>query len=130
MRVENLKVGQKAAEFLDNNYTCSQLVFLAIKDEFQELETVSEKMFAGFGGGRACTGNTCGTVIAATAIIYFFEIADNDNKNCIGCYKHFMKTLRLNMEVWLVMILWVLIFYARKMPVDIKLRSMSKSVNL
>lgn len=80
-------IGDLAGEFLDNHYTCSQAVFLALKSKFKELDKIDENIFAGFGGGFACTGNTCGSIVGATAVLSLYLIDKEDNNNRQELYR-------------------------------------------
>lgn len=62
-------IKQKSGDYLDEGYTCAQSVFKALKQEFDELNGIDDRVFGGFGGGFACRGTVCGTIVAATAII-------------------------------------------------------------
>lgn len=79
MDIESMK--SQAGFYLDNNYTCSQSVFKVFKDNYKELECFDEAMFAGFGGGFACKGKVCGTIVAATALISHFKLNRDEPKN-------------------------------------------------
>ncbi|WP_245612006.1 hypothetical protein [endosymbiont 'TC1' of Trimyema compressum] len=100
---ENYKsIGFVAAEFLDNDYTCLQSVFLALKSIFDELDKIDENIFSGFGGGFACTGNTCGTIVVQLQRFLYILLTRRIikiEKNCIHNCKSFMKISKKNLAV-------------------------------
>lgn len=85
MEVE--KYANKAVEYFDEGYNCSQAVFKAFKDNMEELKDIDDNLFAGFGAGFAGKGSLCGTLTAATAIISFYKMNRNDPKNRKALYE-------------------------------------------
>lgn len=63
------QAAELAREHLDNGYTCSQAVLLAVRGIVPRLSSADEAMFAGFGGGFGRTGRVCGAVVAATVAV-------------------------------------------------------------
>src|SRR5665811_1452730 len=84
------EVKEQAGKYLDANYTCSQSVFKALQDVSSGLKDLDEAMFAGFGGGFACKGKVCGTLVAATAVLSQLKMDRNDPHN----RKELYETLR------------------------------------
>lgn len=72
--------GDKAKEYFNNGYNCSQSVFLAFNDLMNLDEDTAIKLSAGFGGGFGRMREVCGAVSGMTAVISFFN-ASNDPNN-------------------------------------------------
>ena len=68
------EMGKLAVKLFDNGYHCSQAIFSAAmrKLDRQEVDAVI-RCLSPFGGGIASTGNTCGTILGALAVVGFME---------------------------------------------------------
>lgn len=71
--------GDKAKEYFNNGYNCSQSVFLAFNDLMNLDEDTVIKLSAGFGGGFGRMREVCGSVCGMTAVISFFNACDDPN---------------------------------------------------
>lgn len=60
---------QKAIEFFNKGYSCSQSVFSAFAEDYGLDPGVAISVAAGFGGGIGRTGNLCGAVSGAIMVI-------------------------------------------------------------
>jgi len=82
---------QKALEYFNGNYNCSQSVLTAFGDITGLPYNSSMKIASGFGGGIAKTQKTCGALTGAVMVISWKFFDDN---NPIDSKKHVYEKTR------------------------------------
>ncbi|MFH1781649.1 MAG: C-GCAxxG-C-C family (seleno)protein [Patescibacteria group bacterium] len=77
----------KAKEYFNSGYNCSESVFKTILEYKGENTNENLNMATGFGGGMGRTGYTCGVVTGAVLALNYFYGRKGPEEDKLACYE-------------------------------------------
>lgn len=72
-------LGERSKIYFHHGYNCGETVVKVFKEQYDFLKDIPVSMGLGFGGGCGGSGNICGALLSATAILSMASFKEREN---------------------------------------------------